>query len=96
MKFKYLLLLPLIVASLKAADINDLTFTLDGSGTQYSVTDCNALAEGDLDIPSFYNSLPVTSIGISAFSNCSSLTSISIPDGVTEIKLRAKLLSVKG
>lgn len=85
MKFKYLLFVPLLAVSLKAASVNDLTFTLDGSGTQYSVTACNTLAEGGLDIPSFYNSLPVTSIGRRAFLYCSNLTSITIPDSVTLI-----------
>ena len=45
--------------------------------------------EGDIIIPSevTYNSrnLKVTSIGISAFRNCSSLMSVTIPNSVTSI-----------
>lgn len=40
-------------------------------------------------IPAQINSLPVTSIGDSAFSNCRSLTEITIPDSVTEIGNKA-------
>ena len=83
MKFKYLLLLPLFVASLKAADENDLTFTLNGDGTEYSVTDCDTRALESLVIPSTYSGLPVTSIGQRAFSGCSGLTNIIFPDSVT-------------
>ena len=85
MKFKSLLILPLLVASLQADSVSDLNFTLNGDGTEYSVTDCSESASGSLEIPSTYNGLPVTSIGIGAFLNCTSLTGISIPNGVSSI-----------
>ena len=92
MKFKYLLFFPLLVASLQAASVADLTFTLNGDGTEYSVTDCLTSASGSLDIPSTYNGLPVTSIrgglglgGNGAFFGRTDLTSIIIPDSVTSI-----------
>ena len=89
MKFKCLLILPMLVASLQAASLEDLTFTLIGDGTEYSVTDCDSSASGSLEIPSTYNDLPVTSIGIQAFQNCSNLTNIVIPESVTSIGYQA-------
>ena len=85
MKLKYLLILPLLVASLQAASVSDLTFTLNGDDTEYIVSDCVTTASDSLDIPSTYNGLPVTSIGSQAFQSCSGLSSITIGDSVTSI-----------
>ena len=85
MKFKGLLILPLLVASLQAATVDDLIFALNEAGTGYIVIDCYDGISGSLEIPSTYNGLPVTSIGRSAFLHCSNLTSITIPDSVTLI-----------
>jgi hypothetical protein len=85
MKFKHLLIFPLLVATLQAASVADLTFTLNSDSTEYSVSDCDESASGSLDIPSTYNGLHVTLIGSSALYYCTSLTSITIPDGVISI-----------
>lgn len=89
MKFKNLLLIPLLVASLQAASVSDLTFTLINGNTEYSVSDCNGSASGSLIIPSNYNGLPVTQIGYLAFRGCSSVSSITIPGSVTSIGIYA-------
>ncbi len=82
MIFRNLLLLPLLIASLQAASVDDLTFSLINGGTEYSVSDCLETASGSLDIPSIHNGLPVTSIGDEAFQYCSNLISVSIPETV--------------
>jgi hypothetical protein len=66
-------------------DPETLTFLLNGNGTEYSVTDCLETTSGILDIPSTYNGIPVTSIGNGAFSYCTNLSGITIPDSVTSI-----------
>jgi hypothetical protein len=85
MRFKTLLILPLLVASLQAASVSDLTFTLNSGGTAFIVTDCDTSASDSLDIPNTYNGKPVTSIGAGALRSCSGLTSITLGDSVTSI-----------
>ena len=87
MRLKTLLILPLLVASLQAASVDDLTFALNGDGTGYTLSRCGNSARDSLDIPSTYNGLPVTAMGNGVFSNppCTSLTSIKIPNSVTSM-----------
>lgn len=63
------------------------TYTvIDGQATieHYSFTKYNRDV-GDITIPSTLGGFPVKCIGTAAFSSCSELTSISIPEGVTSI-----------
>ena len=69
-----------------AASVNDLTFKLIETDIEYyRVETCSTSAAGKLVIPSTYNGLPVKAIANSAFSGCSSLRSITIPDSITNI-----------
>ncbi len=58
-----------------------LTYVIDGNIV--IITECDDSASGTLEIPSSYNGKPVTTIGGGAFSGCTSLTSVTIPDSVT-------------
>jgi len=65
-----------------------LTFTLNEDNNSYSVSKCNREAT-EVVIPSKYNSKPVTSIKNSAFSACSNLISIYIPNTIESIGQQA-------
>ena len=94
---KKLLLLALLLCGISQAwgtewtDSNGISWTFDVSGanaTNIKPTDKTAIS-GEVVIPGkVYNGeteLTVTSIGQFAFSACSSLTSVTIPEGVTSI-----------
>lgn len=69
----------------------NLTYSYNSSSQSYSVTGYSNIATSDkVVIPSTYNDgtngeHPVTSIGSGAFQSCSSLTSVTIGNGVTTI-----------
>ena len=87
-KLPLLVLALVLVLAIKdktyAATYGDLTYEVQNDGT-IKITDCDGNASGALTIPSTIGGKKVTSIGYHAFYDGSSLTSITIPEGVTSI-----------
>ena len=69
----------------ESEQIKKLTFTLNADSESYSVTGCDKEISGELKIPATYNGKPVTSIGMHAFSICTSLETVTIGNSVTSI-----------
>ena len=66
-------------------EVNADPLTYEVVGGTVSIVNCDTNTSGKLVIPSTYEGKPATSIGDIAFVNCSSLTSLMIPDSVTHI-----------
>ena len=62
-----------------------IEYELNSDGKSYTVIGIGTCTDTEIIIPSEYNGFPVTNIGYEAFMNCTSLTSIEIPDSVTII-----------
>ena len=62
-----------------------LAYSLSADGTYATCTGIGTCTETSIIIAPTYQGKPVTSIGDWAFGNCSSLTSVVIPDSVTTI-----------
>jgi len=62
-----------------------LKYELNADGESYSVDGIGEATDLDIVIPSTYLGKPVTSIGSSAFEDCSNLTSVTIGNNVTSI-----------
>ena len=62
-----------------------LAYMLIRGNSEYSVSLGTARATGEIVIPVEHNGLPVTMIANDGFASCSNMTSIIIPDSITEI-----------
>ncbi len=61
-------------------------YTYNVSNGNATITGCNTSASGSISIPGSLGGYPVTIIGVFAFSYCSYLTKVIIPDSVTTIE----------
>ena len=84
-KMKRTIVFCLIVVSGALVSVLGDPLTYKVEGDTVAIVDCKETASGELVIPPNYDGKPVTSIGSSAFYDCDSLTSITIPDSVTSI-----------
>jgi hypothetical protein len=66
-------------------------FTVEESGNDLIITDCDPAAANELVIPAAIKGKPVTSIGYMAFHNCRFLRSISTLEGVIGIRSFASI-----
>ena len=68
-----------------AATLGQYTYEINSDNVSVSITDYPTDAIGAIEIPATIDGRSVTSIGETAFYQCTSLTSITIPDSVTSI-----------
>lgn len=66
-----------------------LAYELNADETSYTLTGIGEATDKNVKIPEEYKGLPVTAIKLRAFSQCTSIISIVIPDSVTEIGSQA-------
>ena len=65
--------------------LNGATLYYSIENGEVTITDCDTSISGDVTIPSTLGGYPVTAIGDSAFYGCNLLTSVTIPDSITNI-----------
>ena len=81
--FATIIMAMLFVVSASAATEGYYIYKVENDGA--TITDVDESISGDVAIPSTLGGYSITSIGHGAFSGCTSLTSITIPDSVTSI-----------
>lgn len=69
-----------------------LKYSLNYDGTAYTVSGIGTCEDEDIIIPSTYEGLPVTKIGMKAFEQNKTIKSVYIPEGVTYIDMDAFFL----
>jgi hypothetical protein len=81
----FLLLIGLMALSSSAFALQSGDFTYTDSGITITITKYNG-AGGVVAIPADIGGRPVVNIGVGAFINCTGLTSVTIPNSVTNIE----------
>ena len=74
----------LFTGTASAAASGNFQYSLTNDGTAVEITGFNG-TDASLVIPSIIAGLPVTSIGVLAFCNCTALTTVTIPNSVVSI-----------
>lgn len=78
------LALCLILTSAAMADTKDFTFARNSGGDGYIVTKYSG-SDSAVTVPDWYNGLPVTEIGSSAFQGNTAIASVSLPSTIEGI-----------
>ena len=68
-----------------AEKAESLSFVINADGESYRVNGIGEFTKEHLEIPATYKGLPVTAIGVGAFSDCDNLVSVVIPYGIKTI-----------
>lgn len=84
-RFSFALCLSL--SNLFSATPDDLTW--ERTGDEVTITDCDTQASGNLEIPEEIDGMPVSTIGESAFLNCTGLTQIRLLTSIDNVQASA-------